>query len=409
MSSITVFSGIFCGEAAVIQDVIASTGFKPVTDDDIVGMAAKSSGAPESKIRRAFSTKTSVFNQFTHEKECSIAHLRLAVAEKLLKNNLMIVGFSSLLIPKTISHILRVCLIADMGSRIRQAGAEQKLSEKEAVKIIHQDDGNRIQWVNTLFSLGDPWEESLYDMLIPMDKIKAYQAGALIEENLLKEVVHPTKESRQASQDFLLSSQTEVALCEAGHNVTVTAENGSVLLTINKHVLMLSRLEEELKSIAQNVPGVTTVETRIGKGFHKSNIYRKHNFETPSKVLLVDDEREFVQTLSERLMLRDMGSAIAYDGESALNVVKEDDPEVIIIDLKMPGVNGIEVLKRVKKARQEIEVIVLTGHGSESDKKLCMDLGAFAYMQKPVDINELSDAIKKAYEKIHSKCRSLNT
>jgi two-component system response regulator CpxR len=194
-----------------------------------------------------------------------------------------------------------------------------------------------------------------------------------------------------------------VALCEAGHNVTVTAENGSVVLAINKQVLMLSRLEEELKSIAQHVPGVASVETRIGKGFHQSNIYRKHTFKTPSKVLLVDDEREFVQTLSERLMLRDMGSAIVYDGESALKVVEEDDPEIIIIDLKMPGVDGIEVLKRVKKARQEIEVIVLTGHGSESDKKLCMDLGAFAYLQKPVDINVLSETIKKAYEKIHSK------
>jgi two-component system response regulator CpxR len=175
-----------------------------------------------------------------------------------------------------------------------------------------------------------------------------------------------------------------------------------VVLTINKQVLMLSRLEAELKSIARNVPGVTSVETRIAKGLHESNIYRKHSSETPSKVLLVDDEREFVQTLSERLMLRDMGSAVAYDGESALNVVREDDPEVIIIDLKMPGVDGIEVLKRIKKARPEIEVIVLTGHGSESDKNLCLTLGAFAYLKKPVDINELSEAIKKAYEKIHS-------
>jgi CheY-like chemotaxis protein len=402
MSSITVFNGIFCGESAVIQDVIASTGLKPVTDDDIVEQAAKRSGAPESKIQRAFSTKTSVFNQFTHEKECAIAHLRLAMAEKLSESNLIIVGFSGLLIPKTISHILRVCLIADMGSRIDQAAAELNFSEKEAVKIIHQDDENRVKWVNTLFSTDNPWEESLYDMLIPMDKIKSYQAGALIEENLLKEVVRPTKKSIQAVQDFLLSSQTEVALCEAGHSVMVTAKNGAVVLTINKHVLMLSRLEKELKSIAQNVPGVITVETRSGKGFHQSNIYWKHHLETPSKVLLVDDEREFAQTLSERLMLRDMGSAIVYDGESALNVVEEDDPEVIIIDLKMPGVSGIEVLKRVKKTRQEIEVIVLTGHGSESDKKLCMDLGAFAYLQKPVDINVLSEAIKKAYEKIHS-------
>jgi len=123
----------------------------------------------------------------------------------------------------------------------------------------------------------------------------------------------------------------------------------------------------------------------------------------PSKVLLVDDEREFVQTLSERLHLRDMGSAVAYDGESALELVKEDAPEVMIIDLKMPGINGLEVLKQVKASRPEIEVIMLTGHGADADKNRCMELGAFGYLQKPVDIEDLSEMLKKAHEKIRAE------
>ena len=72
----------------------------------------------------------------------------------------------------------------------------------------------------------------------------------------------------------------------------------------------------------------------------------------------------------------------------------------MIIDLKMPGIDGMEILKQVKTTRPEIEVIVLTGHGSEADRKRCMQLGAFAYMQKPVDIDELSETLKKAHEKI---------
>jgi two-component system response regulator CpxR len=97
-----------------------------------------------------------------------------------------------------------------------------------------------------------------------------------------------------------------------------------------------------------------------------------------------------------------MGSAVAYDGESALALVAEDEPEVMIIDLKMPGIDGMEILKQVKATRPGIEVIVLTGHGSEADRKQCMQLGAFAYMQKPVDIDELSDTLKKAHEKIRT-------
>jgi DNA-binding response OmpR family regulator len=145
------------------------------------------------------------------------------------------------------------------------------------------------------------------------------------------------------------------------------------------------------------------VETKVGPGFYQADIYRKYDFETPSKVLLVDDEREFVQTLSERLLMRDMGSAVAYDGESALDLIQEDEPEVMILDLRMPGIDGIEVLRRVKQTNPGIEVIILTGHGSEADRKTCLELGAFAYLQKPVDIDRLSETIRQANEKIHGR------
>jgi len=400
MSVITVFSGIFCGEQDIIADVIASTGYRSVIDNDILSRAENISGVSKDKLRRAFSSKTSVFNKFTQEKECSIACLRLAAAELLAEDNLAVCGFSGLLIPKDINHVIRICLIAEMKYRIRRAIDKEGGSEKEAKKAIRIDDGDRAAWTDTLFGQSDPWENSLYDIVIPMNKMDIAKAGALIEGNMLKDIVRPTLESQKAVKDFLLAAKVEVALCEQGHIVSVSATDGAVTLSINKHVLMLSRLEDELKSLAEKVPGVASVQTQVGKDYHRSNIYRKHSFEVPSKVLLVDDEREFVQTLSERLQLRDMGSAVAYDGESALSMIQEDEPEVMIIDLKMPGVSGLEILKKVKATRPQIEVIVLTGHGCETDRKQCMDLGAFAYMQKPVDINLLSEALKKAHEKI---------
>ncbi|MBU0465781.1 MAG: response regulator [Proteobacteria bacterium] len=133
--------------------------------------------------------------------------------------------------------------------------------------------------------------------------------------------------------------------------------------------------------------------------YHQLNMSGKCNVEVPLKILLVDDEKEFVQTLSERLQMRDMGTAVVYDGNSALDQVQRDEPEVMIIDLKMPGLDGMELLKRVKHTHPQIQVIVVTGHGSEQDKKKCMDLGAFSYMQKPVDIDLLSESLKKAYKK----------
>jgi DNA-binding response OmpR family regulator len=122
--------------------------------------------------------------------------------------------------------------------------------------------------------------------------------------------------------------------------------------------------------------------------------------ETPSKVLLVDDEREFVQTLSERLLTRKVGTAVAYSGEEALAIIEDDEPEVVVLDLQMPGIDGIEVLRRVRKGHPDTQVIILTGHGSEREEKIAAELGAFAYLNKPVDINVLSRAMKDAYRKI---------
>jgi CheY-like chemotaxis protein len=233
-----------------------------------------------------------------------------------------------------------------------------------------------------------------------MEKTEVADAVTLIARSAESDILKPSAVSKRAVDDLLLACKVEIALLEEGHHAAVTAKSGHVRLTINKHVLMLSRLEEELKGIAGKVDGVNGVETKVGKGFYQTDVYRKFDFELPSKVLLVDDEREFVQTLSERLLMRDMGSAVAYDGESALNMIAEDEPEVMILDLKMPGIDGIEVLRRVKQSRPEIEVVILTGHGSEADRETCMNLGAFAYLQKPVDIEVLSETLKRANEKV---------
>lgn len=165
---------------------------------------------------------------------------------------------------------------------------------------------------------------------------------------------------------------------------------------------MLNRLEEELKSIVDQVEGVQSIDIRLGKNFHQADIYRKYDFEAP-KLLLVDDEREFVQTLSERLSMRDIDSAVVFNGAEALDLMATDDPEVMILDLKMPGIDGFEVLRKAKQTHPNVEVIILTGHGSEDDKITCMQLGAFAYLQKPVDMEELSATLQRAYTKVRAR------
>ena len=83
-------------------------------------------------------------------------------------------------------------------------------------------------------------------------------------------------------------------------------------------------------------------------------------------------------------------------------MVADDQPEVMVLDLKMPGIDGIEVLRRMKKSHPETEVIILTGHGSSAEEELAAELGAFAYLRKPVDIEVLTETMKAAYRKIET-------
>lgn len=117
------------------------------------------------------------------------------------------------------------------------------------------------------------------------------------------------------------------------------------------------------------------------------------------KILLVDDEQDFIKTLAERLEMRDLDSDLAFDGEQALEVVQDGVPDVMVLDLKMPGIDGMEVLRRVKKNYPKVQVIILTGHGSEKDEVQAKKLGAFDYLKKPVDLEELIGVLKKAYRR----------
>jgi CheY-like chemotaxis protein len=403
MSVITLFNGSFCLSDQFVKMLQGRTSYNVITDADIVSKAAGMSAISQKKIENILINKPSIFNNITHEKERGLSWLKLAMAETLLEaDNTLIYGMTGHLVPDEITHVLRVCLIADMNYRVLQAGKEKKIEERDASALIHKQDKEKAAWTDTLFGQPDPWSASLYDLVIPVDKTTLDEAVELVEENLRSEVIQPTKASKKAERDFLLAAKVEVALTREGHFVSVSARDGAVTLTIHQNVLLLSRLEEELKSIAGGVDGVTSIETRLGKGFHKTDIYRKYDFETP-RLLLVDDEREFVQTLSERLSMRDIDSAVVYDGESALDLMATDDPEVMILDLKMPGIDGFEVLRKTKATRPNVEVVILTGHGSEEDKATCMQLGAFAYLQKPVDIEELSATLKQAYIKVQDR------
>ncbi len=116
-----------------------------------------------------------------------------------------------------------------------------------------------------------------------------------------------------------------------------------------------------------------------------------------AKILLVDDEREFVAILNQRLTKRNYPVTFAHSGKDALAQLEEDrDTEVVILDVKMPGLDGIETLKRIKKKWPLVEVIMLTGHSQINSAVNAIKLGAYDYILKPIEMEELVSKIEKA-------------
>ena len=119
----------------------------------------------------------------------------------------------------------------------------------------------------------------------------------------------------------------------------------------------------------------------------------------PIKVLLVDDEKEFVDALCERIKLRSFESNVAYDGKHAIEIVSNQVPDVMVLDLNMPNLDGMEVIRVVKGKYPDVEIIVLTGFASKYSRIDVMLMGAFDFLEKPVDMNLLIETINQAYQK----------
>lgn len=114
-------------------------------------------------------------------------------------------------------------------------------------------------------------------------------------------------------------------------------------------------------------------------------------------VLLVDDEEDFLVPLGKRLKKRQLNILMAGNGEEALSVIRESPVDVVVLDMKMPGINGLDTLKEIKRINGLIEVIMLTGHANIEVAVQGMECGAYDYLMKPMNIDELYYKLQDAY------------
>ncbi len=398
MPIVTIFSGLYCSGEEIAAETARQFNLQPLAERLLEETSSRYKIKP-AKLLKAMMERTPNPSKLSKDRRQQISWLRRTLADFLIEDNLLLHGFASHLIPLGIPQLLRVCLIANHDYRVTVGAALDKISAKEAAQKVKKADELSFEWVQ-LLRYHDPWDDDLYDIVIPMHETSVEQAVTIIGENLAKDAVKLTDYGRATAQDFILAAEAAVVLNDKGHDVAVTAERGRITIILNTYTLRLEQYENELKELVRQLNGVKEVNVKVGPRYNPPSINPMGSFELPPRMLLVDDEKDFVHTLSERLQTRDLQTAVVYDGEEALSYVNTDDPEVIVLDLKMPGIDGLEVLRRVKRTHPHVEVIILTGHGSDRERDIALELGAFAYLQKPANIDMLAETMKQAYQKV---------
>lgn len=132
--------------------------------------------------------------------------------------------------------------------------------------------------------------------------------------------------------------------------------------------------------------------TKTGKG---RNLMEKSKI----NLLIVDDEEQFLDSIGRSLELRDFKVIAVNRGEKAIEAARKHPIDIALVDLKMPGINGEETLKALKREHQWMEVVILTGHGTIDSAAECTRSGAYSYLQKPCDLDRILEALKNAYKK----------
>ena len=397
---ITIDSATFCHGPEVADRIAKNLGFGRLPDREVFAAAAELAGTEADVLKRMVYGPAPVMAPSVRRSAVGVAALRVAMIDTIGADGLVYHGLLGHLLSTTLTHVLRVCLAGTHDYRLAEAG-KQEVGDRDAKRRIKADDEARAEWIDLVVGLGS-WDTSMYDIFVAMQKTPLDDTVDLICDHARRPVLALTGGGEQTLADVRRAAAVNLELAREGHDADVVCDAQRATILIKKYSIFRDRQRRELEKIALDVEGVSSVEVRPGPRFKEPDISFKIDLDVPSKVLLVDDEQEFVNTLSERLETRKMTPAIAYDGEEALAMVADDQPEVMVLDLKMPGIDGIEVLRRMKKSHPETEVIILTGHGSTAEEELAAELGAFAYLRKPVDIDELTQTMRAAYLKIET-------
>ena len=197
-----------------------------------------------------------------YSKEKYLAYLQVALLEHFQKDNVVYHGLAGHFFIKGISHVLKVRIIADMEERVKLEMERERISRKEALRILKNDDRERRKWSKYIYGI-DTWDSSLYDLVIHIKKITVDDAVDIICCTVGLEHFKTTPESQQALNQLLTVARVKAALIDLKPDVEVFTKDGTVSIKARSTEFQHEDLVHQMEEIAKRIPGVKNVEIHL--------------------------------------------------------------------------------------------------------------------------------------------------
>lgn len=244
----------------IAEGVARRMGYDCISREIVLG-ASMHFNIPEIKLYHAIHDAPSILDRFTFGKERYIAFIRAALLGNLRKDDVVYHGLAGHFFVRTVPHALKIRIIADMEDRIQREMEHEKLTRREAVRMLKNDDEQRRKWGLSLYGI-DTSDASLYDLVLHVKNMSVENAVDVISHTASLKSFETTPESQKIMDDLALAAQVHAAVVELIPYVEVTADSGKVYLKARAHA-QETVLASELEEIARSIPGVRSVAVEV--------------------------------------------------------------------------------------------------------------------------------------------------
>ena len=261
MPIITISRGSYSKGKEIAEKVARKLSYECIARDVIIE-TSKEFNIPEIKLVRAIHDAPSILERLGYSKERYLAYLQVALLEHFQKDNVVYHGLAGHFFIKGISHVLKVRIIADMSERVRLEMERERISRKEALRILKNDDRERRKWSKYIYGI-DTWDPSLYDLVIHIKKIAIDDAVGIICHAIGLDCFKTTPESQQTLNHLLTAARVKAALIDLKPDIEVFVSDGTVLIKARATEFKEDKLVHQMEEIAKSIQGVKNVEIHL--------------------------------------------------------------------------------------------------------------------------------------------------